>query len=66
MKNLYGKLVNRQTGDQVKYFDDIEEIRRWFWVGTKWDRGHIAYLFDFCPTVDSPVMFPITNCEEII
>lgn len=29
--NLYGKLVNIQTGESIKYFDSIEEVKAWFW-----------------------------------
>lgn len=67
--DLYGKLVNVQTGEQIKYFHNVEEIKKWFWVGNKYnypDRRHIAYLFNFCPTVNSLHMFPITNCEELV
>ena len=66
---LYGKLVNIQTGDQIKYFDNIEEIKRWFWIDNNYkikDRSHMAYLFEFCPTVNSPFNFPIINCEELL
>ena len=67
--DLYGRLINVQTGEQIKYFDNIDEIKRWFWIDNKYkikDRSHIAYLFDFCPTVNSPYYFPIKNCKEIL
>jgi hypothetical protein len=64
--NLYGRLINRQTGEQIKFFHNLDDIKQYFWIGTKYNRKHIAYLFDFYPTIYSPYYFSPKNCEEIL